>query len=457
MSSGVKMANDLFNNKNGSSIKLRDYQIEAIDSWFDNNCRGIFEMATGTGKTFTALSCYKKLSNATDRLLTVIACPQSHLIDQWVNEIKKFDDVDIVIASSKNSKWKEDLGNLVLNYFLEIVDKTIVLTTHASLSSDFFLEKIREFNSDLLLIVDEVHGIGSKKQMLGLDDSYNYRLGLSATPSRYFDDYGTEIINSYFDGVVFEFDITRALTEFNPDSGKTYLTPYIYNPIIVNLNDEELALYSEYSAKVAYLYATNKTIDDGNKTLTSYLIKRQNIINNAEEKYDALVDILRERPDIDKLLVFCSSQQIDRVQEILNEEGVSPQHKFTQNQSARKKKKEDLSEREYLLKKFEDGSYKALVAIKCLDEGVDVPSAENAIIMSSTSNPREHVQRRGRILRNSPGKEKAIIYDILVFPEEKTEVGRKIRDKEINRYVDFATDAENSWECLKLLKKVGDW
>ena len=457
MSSGVKMANDLFNNKNGSSIKLRDYQIEAIDSWFDNNCRGIFEMATGTGKTFTALSCYKKLSNVTDRLLTVIACPQSHLIDQWVNEIKKFDDVDIVIASSKNSKWKEDLGNLVLNYFLEIVDKTIVLTTHASLSSDFFLEKIREFNSDLLLIVDEVHGIGSKKQMLGLDDSYNYRLGLSATPSRYFDDYGTEIINSYFDGVVFEFDITRALTEFNPDSGKTYLTPYIYNPIIVNLNDEELALYSEYSAKIAYLYATNKTTDDDNKTLTSYLIKRQNIINNAEEKYDALVDILRERPDIDKLLVFCSSQQIDRVQEILNEEGVSPQHKFTQNQSARKKKKEDLSEREYLLKKFEDGSYKALVAIKCLDEGVDVPSAENAIIMSSTSNPREHVQRRGRILRNSPGKEKAIIYDILVFPEEKTEVGKKIRDKEINRYVDFATDAENSWECLKLLKKVGDW
>ena len=457
MSSGVYMVNDLLNNKNGSNIKLRDYQIEAIDSWFDNNCRGIFEMATGTGKTFTALSCYKKLSNDNDRLLTVIACPQSHLIDQWKNEIKKFDDVDIIIASSKNSKWKRDLGDLVLNYYLGIIDKAIVLTTHISLSSDFFLEKIRDINSDLLLIVDEVHGIGSQKQMLGLDDCYNYRLGLSATPSRYFDDFGTGVINDYFGGVVFEFDITRALTEFNLDTGKTYLTPYIYNPILVNLNEEELALYSEYSTKIAYLLATDKKIDGDNKTLTSYLIKRQNIINNAEEKYDAFINILRERPDIDKLIVFCSPQQIDRIQKILNEEGVTPQHRFTQEQSAAKKKKEDLSEREFLLKKFEDGSYKALVAIKCLDEGVDVPSAENAIIMSSTSNPREHVQRRGRILRNSPGKEKAIIYDILVFPEEKTEVGKKIRDKEIQRYVDFATNAENSWECLKLLKKVGDW
>lgn len=97
------------------------------------------------------------------------------------------------------------------------------------------------------------------------------------------------------------------------------------------------------------------------------------------------------------------------------------------------------------------------MAIKCLDEGVDVPSAENAIIMSSTSNPREHVQRRGRILRNSPGKERAIIYDILVFPKETTRIGEKIREKEINRYMEFASNAENSWECIKLLKRLGEW
>lgn len=443
--------------KDLSNIKLRDYQIEAVDSWINNGYNGIFEMATGTGKTFTALSCFKKLSDTKDRLLTVIACPQSHLIDQWISEISKFHDGPIITASSKNAKWKEDLSDLVINYFLGIVDKAIVLTTHVSLSSDFFLDKIHEIEVERLLIVDEVHGIGSEKQMLGLDECYEYRLGLSATPSRWFDDYGTQIIIDYFKGVVFEFDITRALTEFNPDTGKTYLTPYIYKPIIVDLNEEELEEYRDLSAKIAYLFATNKQKDADNNTLNGVLFKRRNIINNAEEKYGAFINILRENPDIDKLIIFCSPQQIDKVQEILNSEGVTPQHRFTQEQGANKTKKKGYSEREYLLKKFEEGSYKALVAIKCLDEGVDVPSAENAIIMSSTTNPREHVQRRGRILRNAPGKNLATIYDILVFPEEKTDAGKKIREKEIKRYVDFAVNAENSVECLKLLKNYGGW
>ena len=440
-----------------SNIKLRDYQIEAVDSWVNNDYNGIFEMATGTGKTFTALACFKELADIKDRLLTVIACPQSHLIDQWINEIKKFHDGEIITSSSKNPKWKEDLSELVINYYLEVVDKVVVLTTHASLSSDFFLEKIHEIEVERLLIVDEVHGIGSEKQMLGLDDCYEYRLGLSATPSRYFDDYGTRVINDYFKGVVFEFDISRALTEINPVTEETYLTPYIYKPIIVDLNDEELEQYSELSARIARLLATSKQQDEENNSLTGVLIKRQNIINNAEEKYAAFKNILKENPNIDKLIIFCSPQQIDNVQEILNREGITPQHRFTQKQSAIKRKKDNESERELILKKFEEGAYKALVAIKCLDEGVDVPSAENAIIMSSTTNPREHVQRRGRILRNSPGKEIATIYDILVFPEEKTEVGEKIRQKELRRCHDFAVNAENSLECLRLLERFGGW
>ena len=119
---------------------------------------------------------------------------------------------------------------------------------------------------------------------------------------------------------------------------------------------------------------------------------------------------------MDKLIVFCSDRQIDEVQRILTKSHITPQHRFTNVQSAYKKKGDKESEREKILRNFSNGDYKALVAIKCLDEGVDVPAAENAIIMSSTSNPREHVQRRGRILRNYPGKEKAYIYDLLVFP-----------------------------------------
>ena len=442
-----------------TDIKLRDYQIEAIDSWFDNDCRGIFEMATGTGKTFTAISCFKQLLDIENRLLTIIACPLSHLIDQWINEINKFYDGKIIIASGKNSNWKKDFQKLLTDFYLGLIDDAIVLTTHISSSSDFFLDIIQEFdvNINILLIVDEVHGIGSDKQIIALNNRYDYRLGLSATPERWFDDYGTQVINDFFGGVVFEFDIERALTEFNPGTGKTYLTQYIYKPIIVQLTEEEYIEYKRYSTKIAYLLASKKEKDEEEIDITTYLIKRQNIINNAEEKYTALKNIINENPDIDKLIIFCSPQQIDRVQEILNKEGVTPQHRFTQEQSAAKKKKELYSEREYILKKFEDGTYRALVAIKCLDEGVDVPSAENAIIMSSTSNPREHVQRRGRILRNSPGKEKAIIYDILVFPEEETSICQKIREKEIRRYVEFASNAENSWESLKLLKRLGGW
>lgn len=438
-------------------IKLRDYQIEAIDAWFNNDCRGIFEMATGTGKTFTALSCFKKLLDTKDKLLTIIACPQSHLIDQWINELKKFHDGPIITASGKNYKWKKDFKDLLIAYYFGIIDKAVVLTTHVSLSSDFFLETVKQFESEILLIVDEVHGIGSEKQMFALNECYDYRLGLSATPARWFDDYGTYVIEEYFGGVVFEFDIERALNEFNPDTGKTYLTPYIYNPILVDLTSEEFEKYSNYSKKIATMMEAGKDKDEYDVSLETYFFARQKIINNAEAKYEALEGILNERPDIDKLIIFCSPQQIDKVQEILNENRIVPQHRFTQEQSASKKKKDKYSEREYLLKKFEDGSYRALVAIKCLDEGVDVPSAENAIIMSSTSNPREHVQRRGRILRNSPGKEKAIIYDILVFPEETTNIGAKIREKEISRYMGFASNAENSWECIKLLKRLGEW
>ena len=437
-------------------IKLRKYQNNAIDSWFDNDCCGIFEMATGTGKTFTALSCFKKLLDSKDKLFTVIACPQSHLVDQWAKDLKKFYDGEILIVPGKYPNWQAKLMKAMKNLLLGITDKLVVMTTHKSLSSDKFISVIKKFSLDSLLIVDEVHGIGSEKQQLALIENYNYRLGLSATPKRWFDDEGTQLLYDYFGDIVFSFDIERALREINPDTGKTYLTPYIYKPIVVDLNDDEYEQYYEYTLKIAQSFGSNKKEDLDRVSLYSNL--RQKIVNNAEAKYDALNTILadfksKNEKEMDKLIVFCSEKQIDKVQEILIENKILPQTRFTSHQSAGKKKGEKYSEREIILKNFSDGVYKALVAIKCLDEGVDVPSAENAIIMSSTSNPREHVQRRGRILRNSPGKEMAVIYDILVFPEEKTEAGKKILMKEIERYKEFAENASNSYECKKLLRK----
>lgn len=435
-------------------IKLREYQNEAIQNWFDNGCCGLFEMATGTGKTFTALSCFKELSDSKNRLITVIACPQSHLIDQWIKDVKVFHEGKIIVASGKNTKWKDDFKKLRKDFRNNNIDKAVVMTTHASLSSDYFIKTINKFDVEKLLIVDEVHGIGSSKQRLGLDECYDYRIGLSATPKRWFDDEGTGIIEDFFKGSVVEFDIERALTEVNPDTNETYLAPYYYYPIIVDLTDDEYDEYLMYSYKIARILGSNKK--DKDKELTKYNNLRQRVINNAENKYYEFDNLLKKNKGIDKLIVFCSPQQIDEVQNILNINKVIPQCSFTQKLSAKKSKKTGLSPRDETLQLFADGSYKALVAIKCLDEGVDVPVAETAIIMSSTSNPREHVQRRGRILRRAPGKKYAVIYDILVFPKEPTEAGSKIMKKEILRYKEFAENAINSYDCLKLLRKYYD-
>jgi len=438
--------------KTRKPINLRDYQDDAIDSWFNHDCRGLFEMATGTGKTITSLSAFKQLSSTKDKLVTVIACPQLHLIDQWIKDVENFHTGKIIVASSKEAKWKSKLSALRRDFYMDLEDKVVIMTTHDTLASEFFTKSIKKIRADKLLIVDEVHGIGSSKRLEGLLEDYNYRLGLSATPKRWFDEDGTRAIYDYFGDVVFEFDIKRALTEINPDTGKHYLTPYYYYPIIVDLNDEEYSEYRDLSQKIAQAIARKKNNNE-KISLSALCNQRQKIINNAEAKYEEFRRLLREHEGIDKLIVYCSDRQIDRVQEILSEENVSPQHRFTHKESSNKKKNEAFSQRESILYNFEKGNYKALVAIKCLDEGVDVPVAENAIILSSTSNPREHVQRRGRILRNAPGKEYATIYDFLVFPKEKTESGTKIMKKEIDRYKEFAELAINSLDCLAILDK----
>ena len=193
--------------KTRKPINLRDYQDDAIDCWFNHDCRGLFEMATGTGKTITSLSAFKQLSSTKDKLVTVIACPQLHLINQWIKDVENFHTGKIIIASSKESKWKSKLTALRRDFYMDLEDKVVVMTTHDTLASDFFTKTIKKIKSDKLLIVDEVHGIGSSKRLEGLLEDYNYRLGLSATPKRWFDEDGTRAIYDYFGDVVFDFDI----------------------------------------------------------------------------------------------------------------------------------------------------------------------------------------------------------------------------------------------------------
>lgn len=435
--------------------KLRHYQEEAITNWQNNGNCGVFEMATGTGKTFTALNCISRCLEENHDLVTVIVCPYAHLVDQWYEDAKLFDIKTFKLYSSDNSNWKIDLSSLVSRLKRGYVKNALIFTTINGFSSDFFRDQIVKIHNKSLLVVDEMHHVVSGTFRLGLLDNYDYRLGLSATPHVYNNEEGTEYVLNYFKQIVFEFGIDDALTEVK-ENYETYLAPYDYFPKKIELNNDEFSEFLRLSEKIAYLISDDKTFEN-NEALQRLLIARKRILNNAEAKLDCLRKILRSYENLDHLIVFCSPQQKKKVLDILKEEGVSPRHQFTHEEGTRKKKEFDgMSEREFLVDRFDKGLYKALVAIKCLDEGVDVPSADKVIIMSSSNNPREYIQRRGRVLRRYEGKEKAEIYDMAII--QKDDNGKFVEGivkYETIRLLDFINSANNSGDCVKLLKKWG--
>ena len=261
------------------------------------------------------------------------------------------------------------------------------------------------------------------------------------------------IVINYFDKITYKFTLIEALNKINPATNKTFLTPYNYYPIKVDLTKEELKKYIKLTKKIASFYYQNN--EDLSENIKILIFKRNNIINNAIFKYDLLKKVLKQLNHKEHTIIYCSPQQIDKVQNILKEENFSV-HKFTQKEdSKRSKKYGGISQRESILNSFDKGNYQVLLAIKCLDEGVDVPSADQVIIMSSTTNPVEYIQRRGRVLRRYPNKEKAFIYDFCVIPDYIDYYSKKIIDRESDRLIDFVNSSSNNDDCYKLLEKWG--
>lgn len=451
-----------WNETTNKKIKLFEHQEKAIESWIQNGKKGIFEMATGTGKTFTALGCLQNVLENEKKMVVVIACPYDHLVKQWMDEIDVFGfTLDQIVADSTNPKWKDELANYMFDIKNGVKDNLIILTTHVTFASNVFVEILKISDKKLLLIADEVHGLGAPQRQKGLIEDYDYRLGLSATPTRWFDEEGTEILLEYFGGTVFEFSLKDAINKINPANGLTYLTPYDYKPSFVELDDFELEEYEILTQKITNLYRMAKNDNEKEKLLSLLSIKRQNIIKNANGKYLEFEKILDSIGDFKHCLIYCLPEQMENVQKILNKRQII-HHKFTLHEGTRRNKKYGgISEREFLLKKFADGTYDTLVAIKCLDEGVDVPPARIAIILASSGNPREYIQRVGRVLRRYSGKEKSIVYDILVLPTKMdsinndfTELERKIVEKEFMRYKEFMNTADNKMECLSTIEHI---
>ncbi len=424
--------------------KLRAYQNKALHSWLDNGMKGIFSMATGTGKTFTALSCFDKISNEKKQLMTVIICPQKHLISQWEQNLKIFEyKGEILHAYGDNPKWSSEFLSYIGDLESGLIKKLVVFSTFNTFSREKFIDKINMYDGEILLIVDEVHGVGSTDFRNGLvEDKYNYRLGLSATPEIEDDFERTDLVYNYFGGIIYNYDLKKAIE-------KGFLTRYKYHPKFIDLNSEELNNYMEYTYKMSKFMGKKELTPREENTLRKYQRKRRNIINNAEEKMIFLKKFLKTHQDIKDLIIYCTEGQIVEIRRYLDELGIS-NHKFTGEEST--KKINGKSERDRILELFAKGHYQVLIGIKCLDEGVDVPSTKTAILMASTLNSRQHIQRRGRVLRKSPGKEFADIYDLIVFPNIKNEpeyIKRILKNEEL-RYDEYANLAYNYAECSKL-------
>ncbi len=448
-------------------IQLFDYQTQAIDEWQKRNFRGIFDMATGTGKTLTGLGAVVRLFQMKKRFFLLIVCPYQHLVEQWVEDIEKFNIKPIVgYSSSQQKDWKKRLKDNV-NYFnAQIIDFKCFVTTNRSFISQDVRNILKYLKDEVLLLVDEAHNFGSRRLQETLNSSYKYRLGLSATLERHNDTAGTQTLFDYFGEKCIEYDIERAIKEEK-------LTRYYYHPVVVYLTNFELSEYNKLSKKIAKAVIRDKygkiEITEHAKTL---MIMRSRIVAGAFNKVETLKNIMFEKGYINDthMLIYCGSATIDdgstadddgqkqimAVCKMLGNDLGMKVTKFTSEENAK--------ERESIKRGFIDAEpYQAIVAIKCLDEGVNIPSIKTAFILASTTNPKEYIQRRGRVLRKSPNKEYSVIWDFVTLPRELSTVNADSEEvkydvslvkKEIARMEEFGRIAENPSEMDRLKSQL---
>lgn len=445
-------------------VTLEYYQDEAIDNWLSKDGRGIFDMATGTGKTYAALGALSKLSTRLhDHLGVVIICPYQHLVEQWVEDIVKFGVKPLICYSRYN--WKKRLKDTISDYKYGVIDNYCIITTNATFVTPYMQEELSKMKGDLCLVVDEAHNFGAKKQLSCMSEIFNYRLALSATINRHYDEYGTQRLFDYFGEKCIEYTLQRAINE-----GK--LTPYYYYPVIVPLETDELDKYIEITDKIANILRKVPKDEDLPQAAERLLIERARIVAGARGKISALKEVITPYKEKNHLLVYCGAtkvqsafidddtvdsndrRQIDEVTSVLGNE---LKMKVTQFTAA-----EDSKQRELIKKQFSNGEIQSLVAIKCLDEGMNIPGIETAFILASSTNPKEYVQRRGRVLRKAPGKRFAEIYDFITLPrpldaysyESAIQAELSLVKREVERMKDFQSLSENPSSVTELMHSL---
>lgn len=452
----------------------RDYQKEAFENWKINGQKGIFAMATGTGKTLTSLNCLLIIYQKFHFYKALILVPTITLVDQWEEECERFHFQHIIKVSSKNPNWKSEIDAIKIKEDFNVSIKEpsfIIIATYASFARESIFQELVGFSKktcrQMLLIADEAHNMGSGRILDRLGGvKFLRRIGLSATPERQFDDVGNRAIMGFFgcqNGYTFEYSMQDAI-----DNG--FLCRYKYYPHLVRLNDSEMTEYLRISLQLAKFYnSDNEGFPMSDEILKRLLLKRKRIVHKAKNKEEIFRDIVMnrylEKGDLKYTLVYVpegakpddnTSDVFDVSETVANDDYTdSLIDTYTQivqevsKTTTVKKFTSDVKGRNEILDKFAKGEIEVLTSMKCLDEGVDVPRSEMAVFCASTGNPRQFIQRRGRILRKHPDKHIAIIHDLVVAPEvsrgqENYNMERSLLKGELKRVRDFAILSENA-------------
>ncbi len=413
-----------------SPIKLRDYQEEAINSWVNNDYHGFYVMATGTGKTWTAIYSAKTLVEKHPSMI-VICAPYKHLVRQWADDVEKaFPGAKLIMVSSENPMWETQISQEIIRKQYKPENQIIIISTIASFKMARFTNVINKSAEDKMLIVDEAHRFTDRPDTL--KTTFKYMLGLSATPfSGTSAQRGLELME-WFGGQVFNLPIENAL-----DRG--FLVPYNYYPIYVYATEDEEGKFKYHTQRILSCFKNNRCINPD--LLVKSLRNRLRVISMAEEKTTRIDEIINRVAEKDHFVVYCgdgrlfdadSGQELRHIQSIKR---VLSAHGFKASQFTAT---ENMADRMELVDSFNKQEISALAAIRCLDEGINIPSIKSALILSSNDDYREFVQRRGRILRTYGDKKYANIYDVIVLPSHDMQGWAKIEFRRFHEYARLA-------------------
>ena len=432
------------------------HQIRALRNWRASDFSGVFKHATGAGKTVSAIYGATRLWQQVGRLFLVVAVPYQNLADQWMRELRLFGWRPVPCYRAREN-WESILGDEISAFDSDVTHASSAVVVTRTLGSDLFKSMIQSLKAQrhLMFVGDECHHLSSKSAAEALPPHARYRLGLSATPEDQWSSERTDRLKAYFGSIVHEFGLRDALRQ-------GVLSPYTYEVVLCELDEDEADEYIQLTGQIGRLSADEEQESD--LQLRALLGRRSRLLAHCRDKLAKLKEIVQREPIEPLSLFYCgdgavegdplepSLRHVQAVTTVLHAAGWKASIYTAQEQ---------LEERRRILDNFEARLIDAVVAIRCLDEGIDVPACRSAYILASSRNSRQFIQRRGRILRRAPGKKTARVVDFVVTlpagdSSRLDEVGRRLARDELRRIVEFAKTANNLRDVYDRIKALLD-